>query len=174
MAKEPPLSHKLGETQTEFHLDTAEENKNAAASLAQQARHSIDIFSQDLEAEIYNNQDFESSVIKLAKKHADTKIRILTQDSRKAVQNGHRLIKLAQSLTSSVFIHTPSRDYKDEKSAFLLVDKLGVLYRTYADDRNYRASVNFNSPQRAGQLTDFFNEAWEHSTPDIQTRRIYV
>jgi hypothetical protein len=174
MAKELPMSYKLGETQTEIHIDTAEENKNAAASLAQQARHSIDIFSQDLEAEIYNNGDFGSSVFKLAKKHPDTKVRILTQDSRKAVQNGHRLIKLAQSLTSSVFIHTPSRDYKDEKSAFLLVDQLGVLFRVNAGDRNYRASVSYNSPQRAGQLTDFFNEAWEHSTPDIQTRRIFV
>lgn len=174
MAKEYPQSYILGETSSEFHIDTAEENKNAAVSLAQQARHSIDIFSQNLEAEIYNNEDFESSIFNLAKKHADTKVRILTQDSRKAVQNGHRLIKLAQSLTSSVYIHTPSRDYKDEKSAFLLVDQLGVLYRVNAGDRNYRASVNFNSPQRAGQLTDFFNEAWEHSTPDIQTRRIYV
>jgi len=30
------------------------------------------------------------------------------------------------------------------------------------------------SPQRAGKLVDFFNEVWDHSTPDMQTRRIYM
>ena len=174
MAKELPMFYKLGETVEEVHIDTAEENKNAAISLVKQARHSIDIFSQDMDTEIYNNKAFEQSIFNLAKRHPNTKIRILTQDSAKAVQHGHRLIKLAQSITSSVFINNPSREYKDEKCAFLVVDKLGLLYRVAANNRNYKASINFMSPQRAAKLTDFFNEVWEHSTPDIQIRRVYM
>ena len=174
MAKELPMLYKLGETVEDVHIDTAEENKNAAISLVKQARHSIDIFTQDMDAEIYNNRTFEQSIFDLSKRHPNTKIRILTQDSRIAVQNGHRLIKLAQSLTSSVFIHNPSREYRDEQCAFLVVDKLGLLHRVTANNRNYKASINFMSPQRAGKLTDFFNEVWEHSTPDIQIRRIYM
>ncbi|MCK4834432.1 MAG: hypothetical protein KAT12_06630 [Gammaproteobacteria bacterium] len=174
MAKELPMFYKLGETVEEVHIDTAEENMNAAISLAKQAHHSIDIFSQDLDAELYSNKTFERSIFELAKKHPNTKIRILTQDSRKAVQNGHRLIKLAQNLTSSVFIHNPSREHRDEQCAFMVVDQLGLLYRVSATNRNYKASINFMSPQRAGKLTDFFNEVWDHSTPDIQVRRIYM
>ena len=174
MAKELPMFYKLGETVEEVHIDTAEENKNAAIALVKQARHSVDIFTQDMDAEIYNNKEFEQSIFDLAKRHPNTKIRILTKDSSMAVRNGHRLIKLAQSVTSSVFINNPSREYKDEQSSFLVVDKLGMLYRVSANNRNYKASINFMSPQRAGKLTDFFNEAWEHSTPDIQTRRIYM
>ncbi len=174
MSKELPLFYKLGETEAEVHIDTAEENKNAAISLVKQARHSIDIFTQDLDAELYNNKEVEQSIFNLAKRHPNTKIRILAQDSRKAIQNGHRLIKLAQSLTSSVFINNPSREFKDEKCAFLVVDQLGMLYRVSASNRNYKASFNFMSPQRAGKLTDFFNEVWEHSTPDIKTRRVYM
>jgi hypothetical protein len=174
MAKELPMFYKLGETVEEVHIDTAEENKNAAISLVKQAHHSIDIFTQDMDAEIYNNKAFEQSVFNLAKKHPNTKIRILAQDTGKAIRNGHRLIRLAQSITSSVFINNPSREYKDEQCAFLVVDKLGLLYRATANNRNYSASINFMSPQRAGKLTDFFNEVWEHSTPDIQTRRIYM
>lgn len=174
MAEKLPMFYKLGETQAEVHIDTAEENKNAAVSLAKQASYSIDIFSHDLDAEIYNNKEFERSVFNLAKRHPNTRIRILVQDSRKAVQTGHRLIKLAQSMTSSVFIHNPSGEYKDEKCAFIVVDQLGMLYRSNANNRNYKASINFSAPQRAGKLSDFFNEAWEHSTPDIQTRRLYM
>ncbi len=174
MAKELPKFYKLGETIEEVHIDTAEENKNAALALAKQAKYSIDIFTQDLDAEIYNNKEFEQVIFTLAKKHPNTKIRILTQDSSKAVRNGHRLIKLAQSITSSVFINNPSAEYKDEQCAFLVVDKIGLLYRVTANNRNYKASTNFMSPQRAGKLTEFFNEVWEQSTPDIQTRRMYI
>lgn len=168
------MDHKPGNTDDEVEISTAEENRDAAISLVRQASYSIDIFSQDLDAEIYNNKDFEKALFELARKHPNTRIRILVQDSRKAVQDGHCLIRLAQSLTSSIFIHTPSRQHRDEQRAFLIVDKLGMLYRATAADRNYKASVHFRSPRRAGKLTDYFDEVWEHSTPDIQTRRIYM
>jgi len=174
VATEHPMDYKLGETEAEVEVSTAEENRNAAISLVKQASHCIDIFSRDLDAEIYDNKEFERALFELARKHPNTRIRILVQDSRKAAQNGHCLIRLAQSLTSSVFIHTPSRQHRDEPCAFLVVDKLGLLYRVTTADRNYKASVNFMSPRRAGKLSEYFDEVWEHSTPDIQTRRIYM
>ncbi len=169
-----PMFYKLGETSEEIHIDTLEQNKDIALCLAQQARHSIDIFTQDMDTGIYSNQAFEKSVFELAKRHPQTKIRILTQDSSQAVRSGHRLIKLAQTITSSVFIHKPSFQYENEKCGFIVADKLGFLYRTNANSRNYKASVNFMSPKRAKRLTDFFTEIWEQSSPDIQTRRLYV
>jgi hypothetical protein len=168
------MPYKLGETEEEIHLDSAEENRSAVISLIKQARFSIDIFTQDLDAELYDNEEVEQAIFYLAKRHPNTKVRILAQDSRKAISNGHRLIRLAQSLTSSVFIHSVSLEFRDERRAFLVVDQMGMLYRVSASNRNYNASVNFMSPQRAGELTDFFNKAWEHSTPDIQIRRIYM
>lgn len=174
LAKELPMFYKLGETDAEVQIDRLEENKSAAISLAKQAHHSIDIFTQDMDAEIYNNKKFEQLIFSLAKKHPNTQIRILVQESRRAVQDGHCLVRLAQSLTSSVFIHNPSREYKNEQCAFMVVDQLGLMYRISATDRNYKANVNFMSPRRAGKLVDFFNEVWQQSTPDVQTRRIYM
>ena len=174
MGKECPKHYKLGKTKTEIHIDSADENKNAAICLAKQARYSIDIFTQDLDAEIYNNKDFEHAILKLVKRHPSTSVRILLQDSRKSVQNGHRLIRLAQTLTSYVFIHKPSPDHKDEQCAFMVVDHLGFMNRPIASNKNYKAGVNFMSPRRAGELLNFFNEVWEHSTSDSQTRRIYL
>ena len=174
VARELPMFYKLGETKAEVQVETVAENRNAAISLSKQAHHSIDIFTQDLDAEIYNNKAFEEALFTLTKRHPSTRIRILVHDSMKAVRNGHRIIRLAQNLTSSIAIHNPSKEYKDEKCAFLVVDQLGMLYRINGNNRNYNASINFMSPQRAGKLTEFFNEVWEHSAPDIQTRRIYM
>jgi hypothetical protein len=174
MSKDLPMNYKLGEIDAEIQINSARENKNATISLIKQACYSIDIFSPHLDLEIYNNKEVEQSIFKLAKKHPSTRIRMLVQDSTQAVQSGHCLIRLAQSLTSSVAIHKPSNEYIKAHHNFLIVDKIGLLYHITADSRNYKASVNFKSPQRAGELVDFFNEAWEHSTPDMQTRRIYV
>lgn len=49
-----------------------------------------------------------------------------------------------------------------------------VHNRVTANNRNYKASASFMSPQRASKLTDSFNEVWQHSSPDMQTRRIYI
>ena len=166
--------YRLGATKQEIYIASTEENKNAAICLTKQARYSIDIFTQDLNADIYNNKEIEHAIFELAKRHPSTRIRILLQDSANAIQNGHRLIRLAQTLTSSVYIHTPSAEHKDEQSAFMVVDQLGFIFSPVTSNRNYKASVNFMSPRRAAELTDFFNEVWEHSTPDRQTRRLYV
>ena len=172
--KQRPMYYKLGETQAEVQAYTAEDNKNAAVALVKQAMYSIDIFTQDLDIKIYNHQEIEQSIFDLAKKHPNTRIRILVQDSKKAAQHGHCLIRLAQKLTSSVFIHNPSEEYKNERSSFMIVDKLGLLHRNSAIDNNYNGTVNFMSPRRAGKLTDLFNEIWDYSTPDIQIRHIFM
>ncbi len=164
----------LGETKEEINAETLEENKSAAIEMIRQARYSIDIFTQDLDKEIYNNEEIETSIFKLSKRHPNTRIRILVQDSKKAAQHGHCLIRLAQSLTSSVFIHKPSLEYKDEQCAFMVVDKVGLMHRITAENRNYNTSIDFMAPRRASKLSDFFTEVWEHSTRDVQIRRLHI
>lgn len=164
----------LGETQKEIQIKTAEENKNTVISLAEQAHTSIDIFTQDLDDKIYNNKSFEQCIFSLAKRHPKTLIRILAQDTKFAIQNGHCLIRLAQNLTSSVMIHNPSQDYKDERINFMVADRTGLLHRAASTRENYNATANFKSPQRAATLVNFFNDLWQRSTPDTQTRRLCV
>ncbi len=163
-----------GESNEEIRLGTAAENRDAAISLAQQARSSINIFSRDLDPRIFDNAGFERSVFNLAKTHRSADIRILVCDSTLAVSQGHCLIRLAHQLTSSVFIHTPAREHRGVLSTFMVADGVGLLYRPQSTNRNYNAVVNYMSPQRAGELQDLFNEMWERSTPDSQIRRLYI
>lgn len=174
VVQESPSLYILGETNAEIRIDTAEENRNAAMSLAKQARYSLNIFSQDLDAAIFNNKEFERCIFNLARRHPTSEIRILTKDSMKAVKQGHCLIRLAQSLTSSVFIHNPSKEYQEEMSSFLVADGVGLLYRNRGIEQNYDAAFNFMSPQRASELDEYFNEVWERSLPDPQIRRLYM
>ena len=158
----------------DIRIETRDEYRRTVALLMQQARESIDIFTQNLEPEILNHGDIEQHILKLAKRHPNTRVRILVQDSTTAVQNGHCLIRLGQTLTSSVFIHKPSQKYRDDPRSFIVVDKTAFIHRVTAHDRNYDATANFHAPYEAGTLMGFFDEVWEHSSPDMQTRRVYI
>lgn len=169
-----PTDYKLGDTNIEISLSSVEENRNAVVSLAYQARHTINIFTQDLDAALYNNKAFEKHIFKLATRHRSAKIHILVQDSTRAIQNSHRLIVLAQKLTSSVFIKNPATKFRNIQSAFMTVDGVGMLYRNQGNSHNYKAALNFMSPQRASELDEFFSEVWELSDIDIQVRRLTI
>lgn len=164
----------LGETDTDLRIESLEENRDAAFALAHQARHSLHIMSQELDAAIYDNDAFEKCLLDLARRHADTQIRILVHDSGKAVRNGHRLIRLAQTLTSSIHIKNPAPRYNNTGAAFLIADEIGLLHRPHGDPQNYDATVNFKSAQRAAELEDYFMNAWEHAVPDSQIRRLNI
>lgn len=168
------MDYILGKTNEDINVTAIAQYKSITASLAKQAHHSIDIFTQDLEAAIYNNLEIEQSIFTLSKRHPNTCIRILVQDSSQSVNNGHRLIKISQQLTSSVFIHNPPSKYKNEQGSFMVADGNGFIHRTLAMTRTYQAKANFKSPKHSEQLINFFNKVWEQSIPDIQTRRVYL
>jgi len=171
---EIPDYFKLGETQAEIQLSNIEENKNAALSLAEQARYRINIFTHDLENSIYNNNEFENHITNLVIRHPGSQIRIIVEDSTKAIKNGHCLIRISQKLTSSISIKNPGDAHKNNENSFMTVDGTGMLYRLRNKKNNYEASVNFMSPQRTNKLDIFFNEAWKQGFPDRQVRRLFI
>lgn len=174
LCDEMPSDFVLGETKAEVMINSAEENRNMAISLTERARFGINIFTQDMDDVIFNNDEFENHVFNLAVRHRNAKIRILVQDSSSAVKKGHCLIRMAQKLTSSVFIKNPPETHNKDKSAFVTVDGVGMLYRAYADAYNFKASANFMSPRRVKTLDVFFNEVWEQSVRDQKIRRLCI
>ncbi len=166
--------HLLGRTDEDIAIETAADNRELTISLAEQARSSINLFTRDMDAAIYDNTAFERCLFNFARRNHNTVIRILVQDSSAAVKQGHCLIRLAQQLTSSVFIHNPAREHSDRMDSFMIVDDVGLIYRPRSGNRDYRARVNYRSLQHASDLQDLFNTIWESSTADSQVRRLYI
>jgi hypothetical protein len=164
----------LGTSKDTLQLHTVDENREIALSLAQQARRELVIFTQELDAPLYDNADFERAVFDLARLHPSTQIRILVQDATRALISGHCLLRLAQSLSSSVFIRTPSQDFREEYSAFIVADTTGYSHRVIGEHFNYNAMASFMDPSQARQLVHHFNKIWEHAEEDPRLRRLHV
>lgn len=162
----------LGETHREFAAGSSEELRLISRHMADQAKRSVHIVSRHMDPELYDQREFIEALQRLARRSRYTQIQILVQDSTPAVKNGHRLIQLAQRLSSYVKIKKLHDDYRDYLRAFMVVDSDGFVLREISD--RYEATVDFHAPRQAKELLKFFTEAWEISQPDPQLQRLYI
>lgn len=153
-------------------IDTSEACRLAALSMARQAARSIDIVSRQLDGQMYDNQDFCDAVRKLVTGSRRARVRALLRNTDAVVKNGHRLVTLSQRLSSFIELRVPAREFDDYNAAFLIVDCIGVVYRTFSD--KFEGIVNFNDGRKAQELTRQFEDMWQSATPDINLRRSHL
>lgn len=163
---------KLGETRELLELNTPDENRDVALAMAQQARRTIMILTRDLDHLLYDTPEFEQAASTLARSSQHASVRILVQDSSKAVKDGHRLVALAQRISSRFEIRKPAEEYADVNHAFFVADQTGYISRQLAD--RYVGVANFDDRFSARNLVNFFNEVWARSHQDPQLRRLHL
>ncbi len=165
-------NYKFKKGENDISLGSRDEVKVINIAMAQQTSRTIDIISRHLDPAIFDTPDFIDAIKKLSISSKFTKIRILIKDSDPMTKNGHRLTDLIQQLTSSIEVRKISEEYKSYGEAFTLFDGKAVIYLRHSD--RYEGLANFNRPRLALELSNFFNEVWEHSAPDANLRRLHL
>jgi len=166
------VSLQLGIDDLEFALDSREQVRSMAQALAQQARRELLLYTDDLEPEIFDQQAFLDAASNLVRQHQDAHIRILVENSRKTVQQGHRLIELSRKLSSQIQLRCPPVQYRNHGKTFLLCDGAGYFYRPLAS--RYEGTGNFNNPGQAAVHRKYFMEVWDQSQADGEMRRLHL
>ena len=165
-------NYKFKQGENDISLGSRDEVKVINIAMTQQTSRTIDIISRHLDPAIFDTPDFIDAIKKLSISSKFTKIRILIKDSDPMTKNGHRLIDLIQQLTSSIEVRKISEEYKSYGEAFTLFDGKAVIYLRHSD--RYEGLANFNRPRLATELSNYFNEVWEHSVPDANLRRLHL
>lgn len=164
--------YNLGETETLIEYRTAEENHAVACELVRQAKREVLIASYDLDAPVFNHEDFIDALSTLVRRHRNAQAQILLQKSNKVVKHGHRLIPLSHRLSSSIHIHRPGPEHRDYIETFMVVDGIGYFKRQQAD--RYEGVAAFKAPIVARDLRDLFLTMWERSAPEQELRRLQI
>lgn len=160
------------EQSTRQELDSWAANKTAAIEIAGLARRSIALLSYDLEPQIYNTDEFIEAVRVVATSGRYAKVRILVQDSRRSVREGHRLIETKRRLSSFIEIRNPHHEHSKIIETYLIADERGLLYRKQAD--RYEGFADTDSPFEARQKLKEFEEIWSRAAPDPDMRRLGI
>lgn len=162
----------LGVNSLEFVLASRNDVCAVVQSLAEQAQRSLLLYTDDLEPAVFDREPFLEAVSRLARSHKETHIRVLIQDSRHAVQQGHRLIELSRRLPSTIQFRRPAPEYRDFYQTFLLADDSGYLHRQHAG--RFEGTANFHDPAQVADWKKYFLEVWERSQPDAEIRRLHL
>ena len=153
-----------------LRFEGRDEAKAIALLMAQQAKQQICILGRDIDHALFGDKEFIDCLSELARRSPATKIRILVHDTRLNQQNGHRIIALAQHLTSSIHIHNTAKQHRDMQITQFLVDDFSYLSCPRATQ--YDGYANLYDRLEVRQLQQKFDELWQQSTPDITVRRL--
>ncbi len=162
----------LGETDEEIALTRSDEVRDACVALARQARRSLELVSRHLDPALFDTDEFATAVRELVVNSRRAQMRILVLDAAPVVARGHRLVELAQRLSSYISIRVPAPEHKDFNEAWLVADTTGFLHRRFSD--RYEATANFDDRRHASALANRFEEIWQRAQPDANLRRLHL
>lgn len=151
-------------------LESWTDNQAAAVAVAQVARRQLRVLSYDLEPQIYGEPAFIEVARALAVSGRYATVRVLVQDSARAVREGHRLIELARRLPSYIEMRNPHADHRYVIEAYLVADERALLYRKQGD--RYEGFADVDDPLEARRLAREFDQVWARATPDPELRRL--
>jgi hypothetical protein len=166
------MDYTLDNDKEDIEISSAEQNRQLALTLAQGARREILIASYDLDARIYNNQEFIDALSAFVRSHRNAHVHILLWKIEPAVKQSHRLIGFAQRLSSHIKVHEPDRVHAEFIESYMVVDGISYFRRPQAD--RFEGIACLHAPIIARDLKDQFHAMWERSTPSSEFRRLGI
>lgn len=152
-------------------LSDRSECYEAIRHLTGSAERYIAIFSQQLEPQLYNHKEICEQMTQLARKNRYTQIRVIAQQTRAAASSGHCLIHLAQRLSSYVQIRTPNTPELQRFShSWLIIDNHSMC--EISNPERFEGKLIEHDRSYVIDQLEFFDNAWENSVPDINSRRL--
>jgi|CXWL01.1.fsa_nt_gi predicted GNAT family N-acyltransferase len=144
--------------------------RDLTLELIQSARHELCIYTRDLEPAIYDDGALVEAIRHVALSGRGAHVRILVQDTARALRDGHRLLDLAQRLSSIVHIRRPAHEDQQYAGAFVLTDNGGYFFRTFGD--RFEGEGDLYYPPRRDELKRYFDEVWERAEQPPELRRL--
>jgi predicted GNAT family N-acyltransferase len=143
----------------------------AITELLGDAKYELSIYTRELDPGLLDVVSSLEAIKRVALSGRHAHVRIIVQDPRKAVADGHRLIALAQRLPSTIAIRTPVEEHDLQyPAAFLLNDRRGYLFRPLGVRPEGEGSTY--APGRHAQLALLFDQVWERSVPSEELRQL--
>lgn len=152
---------------------TREELIDTTLHLLAGARHSMCVRVRELHPLLLNDTACLVELRRLAISGRGASIRILAEDLTRALQEGTRLLELAQRLSSVIEMRRPVEPADlAYGSAFMCVDSCGYLFRPQENEMVAVGSTY--APGRHAELMRLFEEVWARSEPWPELRALGI
>lgn len=135
---------------------------DARLRLLADARRRVTIYQPVLSDDAYGSAAELAELRRIATSGRGAEIRVIVHAPEDALRDNHRLVALAQRLSSIVLVRTPLEETDlAYASSYLLTDQGGYLFQPDARRAQGRAALADRAAQ--APLMQHFNEVWERS-----------
>lgn len=160
-----------GNTESDIQLSSAKEISAAVIQATEITLRTIKIFTPDLEAELYNNDEFRKQLLAFTHGNRHAQIQILVDDITTALHNGHKLIGLAQQISSIITIKDTPADFQGTNISFIVFDQAGFIFKP---DKTSQTAIFSKCKNRTNKLYEFFMDVWDQAEQNSHTRRLSI
>lgn len=151
-------------------LDTLPDNRDALQTLVQECRRDLAIYSPDLTPGLYDSPGLERALLALARRHRQTRVRLLVDQTQDLVERSHSLVRLAQRLPSKIALRRTTEELETSAPAFALGDRHLLFYQS--DLETFQGVLDLEAGPRVNQLRDAFDRAWNSAEEDPRLRQL--
>lgn len=151
-------------------VESREDAIAAALAVIVSARRELAIYTRDLDPALFGGAEALEALKTLSISGRGARIRILVQEPQIAALDGHRLIPLAQRLTSVFELRTPVEDDRQYAGAFVVSDALSYYFRALGS--RFEGETSPRGPGRASQLQEYFDGVWERAALCDELRQL--
>lgn len=154
-----------------IQFDRAASLRATAMDLLRSAQHRIGLISQSLDPALFDDEAVAALFKRVAISGRGACIQILVEDIAPAIQGSHRLVELAQRLSSPIAIRRANRrDDPEFGPAILLNDQGGWLRRP--DPTRFEGEAALSDRPRNRELWLGFERSWERAEPETAIRAL--
>jgi predicted GNAT family N-acyltransferase len=143
-----------------------------ALQLAQSARRDLRIYSAVLDPDVFDSAELNSAITTLARRSRNSNIRMLINDARPVVENGHRLLTLSRRLSTSTKIRVLDEHPDLPDATFLVRDNDGVVYKP--DERGRGGFYEPDSRASAKRFVEQFDRLWHWGNTDPRLQLLSI
>ena len=155
-----------------FSGDSSADLSAAILQLIGESRSDFAIYTRDLDPQLLNTSAAIDALRTLALRPSHSvggQIRILVQNTYRAVKDGHRMIELSRRLPDAFSFRCPVSEDLHYAGAFLLNDRLGYIERRFGDRFEFVGDL-YGIAEHA-RLKRYFDDVWERAVPASELRR---
>ena len=144
---------------TALSFDDLESCRQHALQLAQQSKRDIIIYTPDFEPDIYSNDEFLDAAAKFIRSSKQTRIQVLVNDTRKLLEDGHKLLRLYQYTNEQFLLRKLMQDPASQQVAYFISDDRSLLRRP--DAGSFRGICYPDDRARVRQQREIFEQQWQ-------------
>ncbi len=143
-----------------------------AAELVAGAYMDVALLSQELNERVYSTENFVTAVRKFVLQHGHARLRVLVNDTRRAISGGSRIVEFGRKMSSFIeFRELLPERRQTVREEYLIADGKLLLYREAPEDLEAKF---YGTPQLARLKLKDFDTLWNESTTAQELRQLGI